>query len=161
MHPPRPCATSCTIIPISLLHLILHLLLLHSVPHSTTLLSFLQHMEPMRSRVRKNCSQKKEEARLQRAPALKKVANHYHPYDVCLSIVCLHASYWGRLLCLISWVMHNYNTYYGISDDESEDTGDSSISFCIEADNLNYQRAFSYLRQAHCDMSWEDEVVPL
>lgn len=92
MHPPWLYATSCAILPIILLHLILHLLFLHSVPHSTTFLSFLQHMVPMHSRVRNYCSQKKEEACLARALAFKKMANRYCPYDVCLPIVSLHVS---------------------------------------------------------------------
>jgi len=132
--------------------------------HSPTFSNFrssLQQMEPTPSQVRNHYSQKNEQACLERAVVFKKATNLHCPSNVCLPIICLRASYCGRLIYPISLMYQDDETDQAIGNDDSEDTRESTLSSNIEEDNLDHQQEVLHLGEARQDKSLCTTRVPL
>jgi len=123
--------------------------------------SSLQQMEPTPSQVKNHYSQKHQEAHLERALAFKKAANLHFPSKVCIPIICHCASYCGWLISLVSLMNHDDETDQEIGDDDSEDTGQSTLSSDIDEDDLHHHQKVLHLGQACWDKSLRTTRVPL
>jgi len=128
-------------------------------------LSSLQQMEPTPSQVRNHYSQKNQEAHLERALAFKKATNLHFPSNVCLPIICLHASYCRCLISPISLMKQGNGTDQDIGDGEiegeSEDTGECTLSSDIEDYDLDHQQEVLLLGQVCRDKSLRTTRFPL
>jgi hypothetical protein len=100
-------------------------------------------MEPMASQVRNHHSQKNYEAHLQRALAfsLQKTANQHSQSDIgtshlALSIVLKIAN----VRAIVFLKQDDDNTDQEISNDESEDPGESNIVSHIKEDDLDIRQ---------------------
>jgi len=131
-------------------HSIAHNLIFTAHSLSPTFPNFLfslQQMEPMPSHMRNPYSHMNHEAHLERALAFKIAANASCPSTVGLPNVCLDESYCGRLMSTIS-VLKEYDvTDQEISDDKSQVTGESTLSFDIEHDHFNHYQVVLHLGQ--------------
>jgi len=123
--------------------------------------SSLQQMEPTPDQVRNHYSYKNRKAHLERALAFKQAANLHCPSNVCLPIICLRAWYCDWLLSPISWMHQHDETDQEISDEDSEDTTESTLSSDIEADDLDNQQVVLPVDRACRDKSLRTTRVPL
>jgi len=128
-------------------------------------LSSLQQMELTPSQVRNHYSQNNQQEHLETALAFKKAANHHFPSNVCLTIICLGASYCGWQISPNSLLKQDDVTDQDISDGEieigSEDTEESTLSSNIKEDDLHHQQEVLLLGQVHRDRSLQTSRAPL
>jgi len=115
----------------------------------------------MPSQVRNHYSQKNQAAHLERALAFKKAADLHSPSNLCLPIICLHASYYGWLISPISLMNQDEDSNQEMGDDKSEDTGESTISSDIEEDDLDDQQEVLCVGLVCRDESIRTWKVPL
>ena len=130
-------------------------------PTFPNFLSSLPQMEPMSSQVRNHHSQKNQEAHLERALRFKKAANPRCPSNVCLQMICHRALSCWWLMSQISILMQDDDTKLEISDDKSEDPGETTISSDINEDYLERLQEILFPSQAHHDKSLQTTRVPL
>jgi len=118
-------------------------------------------MEPTPSQVRNHYSQKNQEAHLERALTFKKATSLHCSSNVCLPIICLCQSCYGRLISPISSINQVEDSDQEIGDVESEATGESTISSDIEEHDVDHQQEVLRLRQACQDKWLRTTRVPL
>jgi len=123
--------------------------------------SSLQQMELTPSQVRNHYSPKNLEAHQDGALAFKKATNLHCPSNVCSPIFCLRASYCRWLISPISLMYQVDEADQQISNDNSEDTGESTVSSDIEEDDSDHQQEVLHLVQVCWDKSLRTTRVPL
>ena len=160
LHPPGPPATLLPYFPVIPLNLLLYLLIYASV--YIPQLRFI-NMEPMASQVRIHYSQKNQEVHLERAlaRAFKKTANfiadqmfELQPSCIVLEIVNVRA---------INHMKQDDDDTdrEEISDDDSEDAGESTLSSDIEENDLDNQQDVLHRDQVRRHMIIQTTRVPL
>jgi hypothetical protein len=95
--------------------------------------------------VRYHYSQKNQEAQLERALGVKEVANLHYPWNDFIPSICPHVLYCRRLIAPISLMNWNDKADQEISDDITEDTGESTFSSDIEEDDFDHHLAVVHL----------------
>jgi len=95
-------------------------------------------MEATPSQVRNHYSQENHEAHLEKALALKNVANLHCSSNVCLPNISLRISYCGWLISPISLINQDDDTNQEIGDYDSEFTAESTLSSNIKEYDVNH-----------------------
>jgi len=109
--------------------------------------SLLQQMEPAPNLVMNLYSQQKQEAHLERALTFMKAAHLDCPSNVFHPIICLLVSNCEWLTSQISVLNQNDKINQEIGDDDTEDTGEYTVSSDTEEDKLNHHQEVLHLRQ--------------
>jgi len=115
----------------------------------------------MPSQMRNHDSQKDQKAHLLRALTFKEVFNVHCRSNDCLQMIRLFESYCKWLLSPMSWIKQDYDTDQEISDGDSQDIRESTISSNINEANLNCQEEFPLLGQVCLDMLLHTTMFPL
>jgi len=92
----------------------------------------------MPSQVRNHYSEKNQKAHVEQALAFKKPVNCHSPSHVWHPIIFIHESYCRWLMSQISWLRQEDNADHEIRDDKGEYTRESTLSYSIEADDLDH-----------------------
>jgi len=153
LHPPRLCATSCSIFAVILLHLILFLLLINSLPYSPALY-FHYHKWNLCSgrwgitihrRIKKHTLKKHWHSRMEPIFVV------YQMFALQLSSIVYCTLCYRSLLPPIPVLKFNHDTNQEISHDQIEDPGECTVSSNINEDNFDHQYKVLHQGQVRLD----------